>query len=65
MEVIDWNLMNNGLSTEINNGIILYGASGAGKKLLEFLRSLGLDNKILAVVDSDDKKWGRGEGNIF
>lgn len=64
MEVIDWNLMNNGLSTEINNGIILYGASGAGKKLLEFLRSLGLDNKILAVVDSDDKKWGRGGKEI-
>lgn len=58
MEIIDWNLMSHGLSAEINNGIILYGASGAGQKLLKFLNDLGLDNKILAVADSDNKKWG-------
>lgn len=58
MNIVDWQIMSNGLSAEINNGIILYGASGAGKKLLEFLSDLGLNNKVLAVIDSDDKKWG-------
>lgn len=56
MEILDWEIMNNGLQGKMDNGIILYGASGTGERTIMLLRDLGLDNKILAVVDSDNKK---------
>lgn len=59
MKIIDWQLMNCGLNGEISKGIILYGASGSGEKAIILLENLGLSDKIIAVVDSDEKKWGK------
>lgn len=59
MDIIDWQIMSNGLNEEINSGIILYGASGSGEKAVMLLKELGLTDKILSVVDSDKKKWGK------
>lgn len=61
MEIIDWKLMSSGLSEEINKGIILYGASGSGERTVKFFENFGrgILDKIIAVVDSDEKKWGR------
>lgn len=58
MCLIDWNIMNYGISEEIDKGIILYGASESGKKMATFLNKLGLNSKIIAVIDSDNRKWG-------
>lgn len=57
MCLIDWELMSCGLSEKIDKGIILYGASGTGKKMAMFLNKLGLNDRVLAVIDSDEKKW--------
>lgn len=59
MKIIDWQIMNYGLRKNINNGIILYGASLTGKKLALLLDELNLSDKVLTVVDSDEKKWGK------
>lgn len=59
MEILDWKLMSSGLNEKINKGIILYGASGSGEKAVSILESLGLLDKIIAVLDSDEKKWGK------
>lgn len=56
--IIDWQIMSFGLNTEIKNGVILYGASGSGKRTILLMEELGLSDKIIAVVDSDEKKWG-------
>lgn len=58
MCLIDWEIMSCGLSEEIDKGIILYGASGTGKKMVTLLNNLGLTDKVLAVVDSNNQKWG-------
>lgn len=57
--IIDWQIMSCGLKLEINNGIILYGASGSGKRIMMLMSELGLSDKVIAVVDSDEKKWGK------
>lgn len=59
MNIIDWHIMSNGLNKKIDDGFILYGASGAGKRMVLLLHDLGLSDKVLAVVDSDEKKWGK------
>lgn len=56
--VIDWKIMSSGLNAEISNGIILYGASGSGERILLLMNELGLSDKVIAVVDSNEKKWG-------
>lgn len=58
MQIIDWNLISCGLNENINKGIILYGASGSGEKIVMLLETLGLSDKIITVTDSDEKKWG-------
>ncbi len=58
MEIIDWQIMNNGLNGKIDKGIVLYGASGTGERIAMLLHNLKLNNKVLAVLDSDKKKWG-------
>lgn len=58
MKIIDWQIMNYGLNEKLDNGIILYGASGSGNKAIMLLSEIGLNTNILAVVDSDEKKWG-------
>lgn len=58
MKIIDWQIMNNGLNDKIDKGIVLYGASGTGERMAMLLNSLELNNKVLAVADSDEKKWG-------
>ena len=45
MAIIDWEIMNNGLNEVINNGIVLYSASGLGEKTVIFLKELGVDSK--------------------
>ncbi|MCI9078947.1 MAG: hypothetical protein HFH68_08495 [Lachnospiraceae bacterium] len=57
--IIDWQIMSSGLNEEINNRFILYGASGSGKRTILLIKELGLSDKIVAVVDSDEKKWGK------
>lgn len=57
MSLIDWEIMNDGMNI-INNGIILYGTSKLGKEIVMFLIELGMENKVIAVIDSDEKKWG-------
>lgn len=59
MKVIDWQLLSCGINNEICNGFILYGASGTGEKMVMLLRELNLSHKILAVTDSDERKWGQ------
>ena len=38
--------------------ISLYGTSKLGKEIVMFLIELGMENKVIAVIDSDEKKWG-------
>ena len=59
MNVIDWKILNCGISDELLNGFILYGASSTGERLVLLLNELGMSGKILAVTDSDEKKWGQ------
>ena len=59
MNVIDWKILNCGISDELLNGFILYGASSTGEQLVLLLNELGMSGKILAVTDSDEKKWGQ------
>lgn len=56
--IIDWKIMSSGLNAEINNGIILYGASGSGKRALLLMDELGLSGQVIAVIDSNEEKWG-------
>ena len=58
MEIIDWQILNYGINNELFNGFILYGASGTGERMIMLLRELNISDKILAVVDSNEKKWG-------
>lgn len=58
MNIIDWYIMNHGLNKKIDRGFILYGASSVGKRMALLLCDLGLSDKVLAVVDSDERKWG-------
>lgn len=58
MNIVDWQIMKHGLNNEIYDGFILYGASGTGEKMVMLLNELGISNKIITIVDSDEKKWG-------
>lgn len=57
MGVIDWQLMCNGLNNMMDNGIILYGASKTGEDMIKFLKHLNLEGKVIAIIDSDERKW--------
>ncbi|MCI9079048.1 MAG: hypothetical protein HFH68_09015 [Lachnospiraceae bacterium] len=58
MKVIDWQILSSGINNEVIDGFVLYGASSTGKRMIMLLRELNLYGRILAVVDSDKKKWG-------
>lgn len=59
MEMLDWQIMTTGLGNKINQGIIIYGASSNGERVIMLLKQLNLNDKILAIIDSDEKKWGK------
>lgn len=59
MRSIDWEVMKSGGLGIISNGFVLYGASSTGNRMVDYLREMGLINKIVAVVDSDKKKCGK------
>lgn len=58
MDIVDWQMMKHGFSNKIYDGFILYGASGTGERMVMLLHELGISDKIIAVVDSNEKKWG-------
>ncbi len=58
MKIIDWEILNCGINDEILRKFILYGTSSTGERIVMLLRELNMLEKILAVVDSDEKKWG-------
>lgn len=58
MEIVDWQIMKNGLDNRIYDRFILYGASGTGERMVMLMHELGIADKITAIVDSNQKKHG-------
>lgn len=58
MRTLDWIVMQKGAREIVQTGLVLYGASSTGDRMVNYLRDMGLSGKIVAVVDSDEKKWG-------
>lgn len=59
MRALDWPIMKKGAREIVQRGFVLYGASSTGDKMIDYLRDMGLLDKIVAVIDSDEKKWGK------
>ncbi len=58
MKSIDWELMKNGAANVSKRRILLYGASTVGERFVKNMTTLGLASQIIAVSDSNEKKWG-------
>ena len=58
MKTLDWIVMQKGAREIVQTGLVLYGASSTGDRMVNYLRDMGISDKIVAVIDSDEKKWG-------
>ena len=52
MRTLDWIVMQKGAREIVQTGLVLYGASSTGDRMVNYLRDMGLSGKIVAVVDS-------------
>ena len=58
MRSIDWEVMKSGGLGIISNGFVLYGASSTGNRMVDYLREMGLINKIVAVIKRNVVRFG-------
>lgn len=58
MKILDWDVMKNGVEGLIEKKIVLYGTSSWGDRMLNLLRYLNIQEKIICVCDTNKEKWG-------
>ena len=58
MRTLDWEVMKSGAEKVISKGFVIYGASSTGKRFADYLSQMEILDRVQAVFDSDEKKWG-------